>query len=477
MTQTQTQRAAAGTDQRPWATYVRISKRKGDGQGASLNMGSQHAQIVTHLAAVAPGAELADFHDNASAWDETVTRDGWLLMLEGLAAGNFAGVVAWHADRFTRQPIELEHLIAACRKGGAALHTVMGGAHANPTMIRIESTLAANESTQKSERQKLKRIQMAERGVSNGGQRAYGYTRTRDALVPQEAAHIRWAAQQILAGKSVSATVRGLAERGATTATGKPWRQGNLGTYLRRPMLAGLRVHQGQIVGEAQWPALLDLGTWEAVRTLLENPERRVSKRAARVYLLSGLARCGSCGGAMRGRSGASNGRSAAYHCENAQGGCAYRQADLTDAKVRAMIVARLPLLDAAGYLAPVDDSSERELLAAQISELEANLAGLAVMALRGAITQKMLEAASAEAQATIRELEAQQGQLAVAARRPSAVLKGLAGMAQAAELYDAMTLDERRAVVSELCTIEIQPQGAGGHTFDPSLVEVTWRT
>lgn len=479
MTTTATQPAPAGLrDQRPWFTYERISKtrsgklRKGDGRGGMVGEDAQHGENVAYVHGWDPEAAIVDWRDNASGWCESTERPDWEAMLEAIAAGQCQAVVAWAADRYTRQPMQMEQLIAACKRGNVQLHTRLGGIHADPTMIRIEGALAAKESQQKSDRQKLKQSTLATEGKPHGGQRPYGWNEKRDALVPEEAAHVRWAADQVLQGRSIRSITAELTERGATTATGKAWRAGNLGTYLRRPMLAGLRVAHGQVVGPASWPALLDLGTWEAVRNLLENPDRRVSKSAPRVYLLSGIARCASCGGSMRGRSGAYRDLGPAYYCEATKTGCAHRRADLVDAQVRAVVVELLAKVDATGALVPAVDTSARAMVQGVIDELEASQIGLARMAARRAITEAQLEAATIESEAELKVRRRELADLELDARRPAAVLKGLAGKANAAELYDAMSLEKRRAVVALLVTVTIA-SGARGRQYDPALVQV----
>jgi hypothetical protein len=398
-------------------------------------------------------------------------------MLAAIRRGEAKGVVAWAADRYTRQVGQMLELIAACEAGKCQLHTAMGGFHEDPTMIQIESVLAAKESKVKSDRQKLKHGAIASEGKPHGGRRAYGYTRERDALVPEEAEHIRWAVRQLLAGRSVRQTTAGLNARGAVTVSGGQWRAGNLGTYLRRPMLAGLRVHHGEIQEQpASWPALLELGQWQAVRALLENPERRTGKRAPRVYLLSGIARCGGCGEVMRGKSNNSAGLPASYFCEQRRGSCAFRRADLVDAQVRAWVVTRLAAIDVTGALAEPLDPSEAFGLQEAIREVEKRQDALARLFTAGTIKERQLVAGNDEAELELTQLRDRLDALELDARRPVEVLQGLAGMANAAELFDGLSLERRRAVVSLLCSVTIL-SGARGRKYDPSLVVIAERT
>jgi site-specific DNA recombinase len=453
-------------DPRPIFTYERISKRRSgrlvaDGKGGMVGEDRQHLENVEYAhTRIDPTAPIVDWRDNASGWDSAVRRDDWEAMLQAIASG---------------QAMQLERLLQACITGRCQLHTVLGGYHADPLLIRIESALAAKESQVKSERQKLKQADIASQGRSHGGRRAYGYTADRKALVEDEAAHIRWAASQVLAGRSLRSIAAELSERGATTVAGGKWRSSNLGTYLRRPMLSGQRVTHGQITGAAEWPAVLDLGQWEAVRNLLANPDRRVSKSAPRVYLLSGIARCGVCGGPMRGRSNASAGLGPAYFCQEGPG-CAYRRADLVDVQVRDAVVMRLAEVDATGALMAPADPSEQQRLQGAIAELEGLQDSLMRMRVRQEITEKQLATGTAEANAQLATLRDQLAQLEVTARRPAAVLDGLAGAGDAAARFDALPLEGRRAVISLLCAVTIHPQGKGGRGYQPELVQVVWK-
>jgi site-specific DNA recombinase len=454
-----------------------------------MTMDNQQAENLAYLHTVAGPVAVVDHRDNASGWSEDARRPDWDRLLEGLTAGQYAGVVGWHSDRYTRQPDQLEQLIKACRRGRTQLHTRLGGHHADPTMIRIEMALAARESDIKSERQKLKQGQLAKDGMPHGGRRAYGYNAARTELVAEEAEHIRWAAQAILAGQSMRSVTAELNRRGAVTVSGGQWQASNLGTYLRRPMLAGLRTasvvgDDGKrsapvVTGEASWPALLDLGTFTALRTLLENPARRVSKSAPRVYLLSGIAICGGAVGTMRGRSNASQNAPASYHCATGKAGCAYRRADKVEAYVTMVMGARLAQLDASGLLVTeLDSASEHDQLAAQVAELEETLRGYGRQLVRKEMSPIVFEAAQAETEALVSGLRARMDELAVAQAQPLAVLKGLAGYADAYDRFRALSLERRRAVVSLLATVVIVPSQDrhASKAFDPELVQIAWR-
>jgi site-specific DNA recombinase len=69
---------------------------------------------------------------------------------------------------------------------------------------------------------------------------------------------------------------------------------------LISPRIAGLREHNGEVVGKAVWPAIIDEATHDRLVGLLKDPSRRpLSYGRPRVHPLAGLVYCGSCGGRL----------------------------------------------------------------------------------------------------------------------------------------------------------------------------------
>ena len=56
-------------------------------------------------------------------------------------------------------------------------------------------------------------------------------------------------------GASLADICRQWNDAGAYTLTGKPWTPPLVSQFLRKPRNAGLRDHNGEIVGEGTWPA------------------------------------------------------------------------------------------------------------------------------------------------------------------------------------------------------------------------------
>jgi len=99
-----------------------------------------------------------------------------------------------------------------------------------------------------------------------------------------------------------------------TTVTGRRWREKSVRRIITAPSVAGLRIHHGEVIGDAAWPAILDRATWEAVRTALaDRPEAKVGRPPREYLLTGGLAVCGLCGAPLRARPRADKVRS--YVC------------------------------------------------------------------------------------------------------------------------------------------------------------------
>ena len=110
-----------------------------------------------------------------------------------------------------------------------------------------------------------------------------------------EAAIVHECAKRLLAGEPVRSIARDLNERGVRAASGGDWSPQCLRRMLASPRISGQRIHHGEIVAKAVWPAIISPEDGAKIRALLTDPERRTNK-AARRYLLGGLLVCSHCG-------------------------------------------------------------------------------------------------------------------------------------------------------------------------------------
>jgi site-specific DNA recombinase len=169
--------------------------------------------------------------------------------------------------------------------------------------------MAETEVEKISVRVKRKLKELADSGNYHGGPKPYGYegstkdengailnrARPGKAIVEKEARIIRESAQRVLDGDTLRSIVMDLNRSSVPAPRANLWTRRTLKVILTSPRVSGLRQHQGVIVGEANWPAILDRDTWERVRHVLLSLDRGPTRTTSRSYLLSGFIFCGKC--------------------------------------------------------------------------------------------------------------------------------------------------------------------------------------
>jgi DNA invertase Pin-like site-specific DNA recombinase len=464
------------TTRRRAAIYARISQ---DREGAGIKVEDQEKdcrQLARRL-----GLEVVEvFTDNdLSAHRGKKKRPGYGGLLAAVRAGQVDAVLCTHADRLLRSVKEMEGYIDTCQDRDVPTYQVMAGqldlaTASGKRNARLAAVIAEGEVDQMIERMRAARLHRVTEGKWTGGRRPFGYEADGVTVNQAEAEALRWAASQVLAGVSLNATVAKLNKRGVRTATGKEWQPTELRRVLVRPRNAGLTVHRGEIVGRAEWPAILDEDTRRGVSAVLGDPTRRTNTTTARQWLLSGLARCGVCGDFVRSTSpGSSHGRQTkpGYTCRS--GKHVVRDAAELDAYMENVILERLSRPAAAELLAP-DQRGDTSALHLRDAALRARLDELGRLCGEGLIDASQLVQGTAAIRTQREEITAQ---LAAASR--GSVLAGVADAPDPAKVWAGLDLSRKRAIVDVLMTVTILPAHKGrragwraGETyFDPASV------
>jgi DNA invertase Pin-like site-specific DNA recombinase len=306
-----TRRDDGGRDAAVYCRISRDSERNGLGVERQEKLCRQLAKRLGWR--VAPGHVFVD--NDLSAFSGK-RRPQFEAMVDAIKDGEVTGLVAYHPDRVTRSPVELEGLIDLLDANRVEVQTVIGGAYdlSNSTgrmQARIVGAVARQSSEQTSERIKDQQAQAAERGRWHGGNYPYGVDVERDEngkpvkgampfLVEHEAAVVREMAEAVLEGRSLLSIERELNRRGVPAAGGGRWHYPNVRRILVSPATAGKRKRNGQVVGElVDWPAILDVDTWEAVGAVLSD-RTKPRRRAPHRYLLTNFVWAASTGERMQ---------------------------------------------------------------------------------------------------------------------------------------------------------------------------------
>lgn len=463
------------------ALYARISD---DRTGAGLGVERQ-LQDCRRICAERRWQVTAEYTDNDRSAYQGKPRADFDRMQRDVEAGEFDAIVTYHQDRLTRTPLEFEEFLGLCQSNGVQkLVTVTGLTDLTQDdsimVARIFAAVAANESDAKSRRVRRANDQRAALGLPHvSGQRPYGYERDGMTVNETEATVIRDVARRFLAGESLNAIAESLSRQGIKTATGmNEWKTQTLRGMLLSERNAGLRLHRGEVAGPAAWPAIISTKQREQLVAKFADPARRTT-RAPRRYLLSGMVRCGRCGGKMvsapdsgRRRYGCRSGIDFGHGC-----GKVYVAADALDLFIADAVLYRLDTAELADALAgrTADNPAQAELQAQirdeseQLDELTAAYANKQITMHQWLGAKKPIEA----------RLELSKRKLSRLNHNDT--LAGLAGTGhQLRELWDSpeMGLSRQAAIVAAVIEhVVVNPAQRKSNRFDHNRVDPVWRT
>lgn len=461
------------------ALYARISR---DPNGDMLGVTRQLSDCRTEAERRGWSVVEEYVDDDTSAYSGK-SRPAYERLLRDIEAGVRDAVIVYHLDRLHRRPIELEEFAATCLRAGlvdvVTLHGEFDMANGDGLLVaRLMAAVAANESDAKSRRIRRKMLEMAETGkpYMGGGHRPFGYEDDRATPHEPEAAAFREAASRVLAGESLYSVAASMQSQGLTGTKGSKMTPTALRTLLLSPRNYGMRVHQGQVIGQGKWTPLITAEDGERLRLLLTDPKRRTN-RAARRYLLSGLLRCGKCGATMKSHPRGGERRYACGIASTKHDSCRgmYINAINLEAFIADAVLLRLdsPALTES-MTSGGEDSAQVSSLGDQISADTARMDDLAAMFADGDISREEWKIARDRLEARV---EANRKTLARLTRHDA--LEDYIGRGESLrEQWDTLTLSQQVAIIKAVLEYAtIQPASRRGlQGLDPERVVPAWR-
>lgn len=381
-------------------------------------------------------------------------------------------LVTWEASRATRDLEVYTRLRDACKAAGVKwcysgqLHDLSKSGDRFKT--GLDMLLAERESDSTSERVRRSTRAQAAAGKPHG-RIPYGFARVYDpstgSLVrqvphPEESKIVLEAADRVLAGESLYSIGKDLRSRGLRQLDSTRIQQ-----MLRNPTYCGIRVFRGEILGNADWDAIIPPEKWEAIQGILGAPDRPKFHGSEPVYLLTGIARCGACGGPVIRL--LNKGRYSAYLCREKR--CVGRSQPKVDELVVSVVKQILTRPDVLEVIHAKSDPDVTKA-AERVAELEARLDGFYQQAAEGSLSATGLARVESS---ILSQLEAARTRLQ-AMRTPQRLT--IADPGKTAAEWDTLPLLERRAVVRGLMEISILPARAKGVRFDPESIEIKQR-
>lgn len=457
--------------------YARISSdREGDGLGVARQV--EDCERLAERKGWQVVEQYVD--DDVSAWSGR-KRPQYSRSLDDLETGTINGLLVYDLDRLHRQPSELEAFIDMCQRlrltnvtsvsGDIDLTTADGQFQA-----RILGAVAKKESDDKSRRIRRKHEELAVNGkVSGGGSRPYGYELDKLTVRPAEAAIVAECAKRLLAGEPVRSIASDLNERGVPSAGGGLWSPQSLTRMLASARISGQREHKGEIVANAEWPAIITVEETAAIRALLSNPARRTN-RAARRYPLHGLLTCSHCGERLVARP--RTGGQRRYACVKGVGFSGCGKTYVTAVEVERFVTEAVLIRLDSPQLQEAVERRQRSAPATERWWQEAEAATAQLDELATAYGERLFSMHEwMAAKKPIQErLTAARKQLAKATQTNALTAYVGNGAGLRAE-WDALDLSQQHAIVAAVVeTVVVGPGRRGYNRFDESRLTPVWQ-
>lgn len=461
-----------------------IGRQEKDGRALAARLGWTIVKVIPEDDTSAFKRRSIRLPDGTTAL--RTVRPGFRAVLDGLASGEFDGLIADDLDRVARDPRDLEDLIDVVESRKPApnipVTSVTGSLRLDSdggiSMARVLVAIANKSSRDTARRVARKHEELAAEGKPGGGGfRPYGYTAADRQVIDAEAKIVREIAARILGewdgwtdeqrakivpgvGESLNSIADSLTRRGIPTATGVPWSDRSVRSVVSKASIAGLREHRGEVVGKAVWPAILDTAVWEQVCARLTGRNRAVDLTLQR--WLTGVLRCSHCQHMLIGWSG-NNGRR--YWCATPEGGCGKIavKASFAEDEVERQV---LDLLGQPGILEglrTLADTEATDQARSELAEDEEQLKQMAGMWARREITfGEYVEARR------IVEGRVKQSRALLVSRAPRILRTLLAGNVE--EGWEGLTAADKREVVLSLVPgYDVLPHDRSmGNRFDP---------
>lgn len=464
------------------AVYARISE---DAEGVGLGVQRQERDC-RQLCQARGWAVAGVFVDNDTSAYKRKTRPEFDRMVQLLRTGAADGVVVYNLDRLCRRLRDLEPILEvyedcwASRRRKllfASIEMDIDLATSDGRLVaRMLTSVATKASEDTARRVRDWHRHKATLGeLSGGGWRPFGWQKDRITLEPAEAALLRHAADDVLAGVPLATIARMWTAAHVATSRGggRRWSGHTLKLILLSPRMVGWRCYRGEVavdiegrpVRGPQQP-VLDEETWRNLRIRLASGAK---SRPAQKYLLSGLARCGRCGTSLSGNWRANRGKHN-YTCPSpgSGSGCGGNSVvgPWLDGLVQEALVAHLANQETGPMVACVgwDGADEHAELAGRLEALVAAYADPRARLGPGAAqTMQRLEG-------RLRELEVERDRHAAGGGRrldePRAVVRR----------WPTMAMEERRVYLVGLIEAVVVQRTGRGRRKTPEDVQIVWR-
>lgn len=427
---------------------------------------------------------------SASRYSKTARLDFDELVTD-LREDTFAAQIfwLWEPSRGSRKVSEWATLCELCEERGVKVYVHTHGRLYDPGNARdrrsmLEDAVDAEYETARASERVLRSVRARADAARPHGKLNYGYRRVYDISpggrktfveqIPDEtqALVVKELFSRVADGEGLQSIATSFRHRGiAPPRQTQAWRTPSMANMIRCRAYLGERVYRGQTVAKDAWPAIVDEGLFIRANAMLSRPGRAPRTDPTVKHLLSGIARCGPCGGPLY-RSGGGKQTASTYYC--ADRNCVGRNAVQLEGYVIPRVVAVLAARQVGG-----DDGggvdAEVEEAQREVAELRARMDGFLDAAADGAATEAgVLSAASlARIEARLRpKIDAAERRLKQLVRPRSPGLSRVDGAIE--DVWDDLDVGLQRELIRGAVEVQVWPTGRGRKAFDPTKIVIT---
>ena len=478
------------------AVYLRVSKSD-DTDDESLTLETQRRRIAALCEARGweVGPEYID--EGISATKARDSKTEWARMLSHIGSGKFDVIVARDLDRLLRTLQDLVKLIDL----GAKVATVDGEIDLTTADGEFRATMLAAvarfEIRRKSERAIGANETRRRKGIPIMRGRILGYDDDGVTQIDDEAEAVKKAFEDFLAGVRITHIARELTAKGFATTRGREWSNENIRSLLKNSRYKGVitkwepdpekrktsKMSPQEYSGAFE--AIVSADVFEAVQAKLHAPERRRTWGTEPRYLLSGLAFCGRCADQKtkvytnyyrRSPRTLATGEYREYEPKRLYACIEHkhlsRTAEPVDDFINSLVLARLMRDDARDLFTPPDEREiDRDTLRVERIAVQDRLGGLAKLFADGVLDGDGVREQSARLRGRLNEID---GLLAPAPSNPGREIVEAQDVTAA---WYALDIARQRLILNELMSVTLMPSKRGAKGFDPSLINISWKS
>lgn len=424
-------------------------------------------------------------NDRSASRFATKERESHKLLLAYLAEKAVDVLILWESSRGDRDLERWAALLNLCRRRGIKMHVVTHDRTYDLDRARDWRSLAEDGidsayEVEKTRDRILRSVRNNARAGRPHGKLLYGYRRVYDArgnFLEQvehedQAEIVREIVRRVQAGDALYKIAQDLRRREVPTPREglQGWLPYNVRRIALNPAYAGHRVHKGNIVGAAVWPALVEEDAHQDCVSLLGNPDRKTTRGGQARRLLSGVVRCAHCGAACFSQQAPR--RAAGMMALTCRGEfCLSALEEPIDAFITEMVLKRLSRRDFERMYAARGQVAAA-VVETELAKLTARLDGFYESAAAGKLSPEGL--ARVEEQLLPQIADAKQR---ASEAKPMPALLRVAAGPRAREVWGGFGVDQRRQVVRLLAVVKLSRVGAGRRQFRPEerLPESQW--